>query len=88
MGRVAAGEPRKTAQFSWNDDPERAGRIRAWADARNMKVAEIMRELVAAGMAKLEPEWIIECGGTVNPKLVQQYAREADRSRGVDGTAK
>lgn len=48
---------RYTAQYSFMDEPERAGRIRAWAEIRGVELAAILREVVAAGVATLEPQW-------------------------------
>src|SRR6187401_3447109 len=49
-----------TAQLTYMTTPEQAGRVRAWASVRRTDLAALCREIMAAGLEALEPQWEIE----------------------------
>lgn len=61
------------AQLPVMETPEIAGRLRAWADVRNKSIADVLREVVRAGLASLEPSWIAQQGGELNPKFLERH---------------
>lgn len=54
---------RYTAQMVIMEEPEIAGRIRAWAEVRKVDVAPLVRDALRAGLEALEPTFILEAGG-------------------------
>jgi hypothetical protein len=74
--------------------PEVAGRLRAWAEVRDVDIAEICREVVRAGLAALEPEWIKEPregfpdGGELEPGFLAGHVENSvKRKRAGSDTA-
>lgn len=67
-----------TAQYSFMDRPEQVGRVRAWAEVRQMDLAALCREIMAAGLATLEPQWTAERNGTpLDPDFLAEHVRTA-----------
>jgi hypothetical protein len=64
------------AQLTWADKVERAARVRAWADVRESELAPLMRQIVAAGLAALEPVWEAEAGGALDPAFLAGHVAD------------
>lgn len=74
--------------------PAVAGRLRAWAEIRNIDIAEICREVVRAGLAALEPQWVKQPregfpdGGELDPAFLEEHvANSIKRKRPAVDTA-
>jgi len=81
-------EPRLTAQLVIMELPEVAGRLRAWAEVRDVDIAEICREVVRAGLAGLEPEWIKANKGELDPAFLAAHVENSvKRKRAGSDTA-
>lgn len=81
-------EPKLTAQLVIMELPEIAGRLRAWAEVRDIEIAEIAREVARAGLAVLEPDWITSHGGELDPDfLAGHVANSVKRKRAVTDPA-
>lgn len=81
-------EPTLTAQLVIMELPAVAGRLRAWAEVRNLDIAEVCREVVRAGLASLEPEWIQANRGELDPAfLAEHVANSVKRKRAVTDPA-
>jgi hypothetical protein len=63
------------------EQPEIAGRIRAWAEVRHEEVAPVLREVLRAGLAALEPEWIKTNGGELAAKFLAAHVRDSEKPR-------
>lgn len=74
-------ERRFTAQLVMMEEPEIAGRIRAWSEINRTELAPTMREIVRAGLAALEPEWIKQHGGELAPKFLADHVRDSEKRR-------
>lgn len=75
-------ERRLTAQLPIMDYPETAGRIRAWAEVRDMELSALLREIVAAGLERLEPTWIKANGGELDVTFLEQHIANSPKLRG------
>lgn len=81
-------EPTLTAQLVIMEQPTVAGRLRAWAEVRNMDIAEVCREVVRAGLADLEPRWIETNGGELDADFLAMHEVNAvKRKRAVTDPA-
>ena len=74
-------ERKFTAQLVIMEEPDVAGRVRAWAEVRREELAPVLRELVRAGLEALEPEWIKANGGELAPKFLATHVRESEKRR-------
>lgn len=74
---MAERERAYDAQMTWMDTAEQAGRLRAWADARGMKHAPLMRIVMAHGLRALEPIWEQEAGGALAPEFLAEHIANA-----------
>jgi hypothetical protein len=74
-------ERKLTAQLVIMDEPEVAGRIRAWAEVRKMDVAPILRECVQEGLRRLEPQWIKANDGELDPAFLARHVEDSVKQR-------
>jgi hypothetical protein len=74
-------EPKLTAQLVIMELPEVAGRLRAWAEVRELEIAEICRQVVRAGLAALEPEWIKVNNGELDPAFLAAHVENSIKRR-------
>jgi hypothetical protein len=74
-------ERKFTAQLVIMEEPDVAGRVRAWAEVNHTELAPTLRELVRAGLAVLEPEWIKANGGELAPNFLAAHVRESEKRR-------
>jgi hypothetical protein len=80
-------EPKLTAQLVIMELPDVAGRLRAWAEVRELDIAEVCREVVRAGLATLEPEWIRQPregypdGGELDPAFLAAHVENSIKRR-------
>jgi hypothetical protein len=72
-----------TAQLVIMEVPEVAGRVRAWAEVRDDLLAEVLRQCVRAGLEKLEPRWIKEHGGELDPAFLAAHVTASVKERRV-----
>lgn len=70
-------EPRLTAQLVIMELPEIAGRLRAWAEVRDLDLAEICRQVARAGLGVLEPKWVKEYGGELDPEFLAAHVENS-----------
>lgn len=82
-------EPKLTAQLVIMELPEIAGRLRAWAEVRDVDIAEICRDVVRAGLVALEPKWIEVYGGELEPEFLATHVANAVKRKraGSDAAA-
>ena len=71
---MAERKPRETiytAQFGILEEPEIAGRVRAWAEIRRVSLAAILREILREGLSRREAVWRREvaAAGIVDPRV-------------------
>lgn len=74
-------EPRFTAQLVIMELPEVAGRLRAWAEVRDLDLAEITRRAVRAGLELLEPEWVKANGGELDEAFLAAHVENSIKRR-------
>lgn len=78
-------EPKLTAQLVIMELPEIAGRLRAWAEVRDIEIAEICREVGRAGLAALEPRWVKENDGELDPEFLAAHTANSIKRKGTAG---
>lgn len=67
-----------TAQLTYMTTPEQAGRVRAWAELRNVELAVLCREIMAAGLDALESRWESEASaGALDEGFLAEHVRQA-----------
>lgn len=76
-------EPRLVSQLVIMELPDVAGRLRAWAEVRELDIAEICREVVRAGLAVLEPKWIETNDGELDPDFLAAHVENSIKKRGT-----
>jgi len=69
------------AQLVHMETADVAGRLRAWADVRKVDFAPLLREIVHAGLAALEPEWIEEYGGELDATFLARHVSDSVKPR-------